>query len=192
MIFKQIRVGDMENFSYIVGDENEVAIVDIGWEPDKIIDICSRDNLNITKVLLTHTHFDHVQALDEFLEKVEADVYVHEKENYDFGFTKVQYVKEGNSIMIGEVEVRVIETPGHTPGGVCYLVNNQKLLSGDTLFVGAIGRTDLPGSDPQQMKKSLARLKELDDSIEVYSGHDYGETPSSTIGQEKKENPYLR
>lgn len=88
--------------------------------------------------------------------------------------------------------IKTIYTPGHTPGGVCYLVDGEKLLSGDTLFVGTIGRVDLPGSDGEKMKESLEKLSELDEKIEVWPGHDYGSKTSSTIGYEKKNNRFMK
>lgn len=192
MIFKQIRVGDMDNFCYILGSEGEAAVVDPGFEHEKILDICEREGLNITRVFLTHGHFDHVQELPELVSETHARVFVHKQEPLDTSDMDVTYVEEGDVISFGDISISVIETPGHTAGGVCYLVNNTKLISGDTLFVGAIGRCDLAGANLEHMKRSLARLKELDETIEVYPGHDYGETPSSTIKQEKENNPYLQ
>lgn len=190
MIFKQIKAGEMENFSYIIGDSGEAAVVDPGWEYEKLIKICSKEGLKITKILLTHGHFDHVQELAKIVEATKAEVYVHKSEKINF-HGKIKFIKDSEKIKIGKVEVKVIHTSGHTLGSVCYLVDDKKLLTGDTLFVSGVGRTDLPGGSAVQMKKSLDRLSKLNDEIEVYPGHDYGGA-SSTIREEKKNNPFMK
>ena len=199
MFFKQLKVGQMHNFSYIIGDEQakEAAVVDAGWEADKLIRIADEENLKITKLILTHSHYDHTQKADELASKTNAEVYFHEDEYNEIKRSiknpsiKLIKIKNNQIIKIGEISIEVIHTPGHTPGGVCLLVEN-KLLTGDTLFVSAIGRTDLPGGDVIKLFESLQKLKKLDEDIEVYPGHDYGEIPSSTIGDEKKNNPYFK
>ena len=199
MFFKQLKVGQMHNFSYIIGDEQakEAAVVDAGWEADKLIKIADEENLKITKLILTHSHYDHTQKADELASKTNAEVYFHEDEYNEIKRSiknpsiKLIKIKNNQIIKIGEISIEVIHTPGHTPGGVCLLVEN-KLLTGDTLFVSAIGRTDLPGGDVIKLFESLQKLKKLDEDIEVYPGHDYGEIPSSTIGDEKKNNPYFK
>lgn len=199
MFFKQIAVGPMQNFSYIVGDENskEAAVVDAGWDIDKIIDITNKEKLQITKIILTHCHYDHVQKVDELASKTNSIVYFHELEfneinkyikNKDI---KIKKIKNNDEINIGNIKIKVIHTSGHTPGAICLLFEN-KLVTGDTLFVNAIGRTDLPGGDTLKLFESLQKLKKLNDNVEVYPGHDYGEIPFSTIGGEKKTNPYFR
>src|SRR3989344_1904837 len=188
MFFKQVNVGPMQNFSYIIGDEKskEAAVVDAGWEADKLIDICNKKKLKITKIILTHSHYDHAQKVDELASKTNAIVYFHEDD-----FNEIRRIIKNPNIKIGKLKIKVIHTPGHTPGAICLLIEN-KLLTGDTLFVNAIGRTDLAGGDSLQLFESLQKLKKLDDKIEVYPGHDYGEIPFSTIGGEKKTNPYFK
>ena len=188
----------MQNFSYIIGDEKtkEAAVVDAGWEIDKLIDISNKEKLKIKKIILTHSHYDHVQKVNELAEKTKAAVYFHELEFNEIKkiiknpAIKIIKLKNNDEIKIGKIKIKVIHTPGHTPGSICLLFDN-KLITGDTLFVGAIGRTDLPGGDTIKLFESLQKLKKLDDKIEIYPGHDYGETPFSTIGDEKKNNPYL-
>jgi len=198
MIFTQIPVGQMQNFVYLIGDKTtkEAAVVDAGWNVDKIIETADNEKLKINKIILTHSHFDHVQKVNELIDKTQSDVYFHE---YEFdainkyiktGSTKIIKLKDSDEIKIGKIKVKIIHTPGHTEGAICLLFNN-KLITGDTLFVGAIGRTDLPGGDAIKLFESLQKLKKLDDKTEIYPGHDYGETPSSTIGDEKKNNPYF-
>ena len=196
MIFEQIPVGQMQNFSYLIGDEDskEAAIVDPGWEVDKIINTASRYDLGIKFILITHSHYDHVDGVKEMVNATDASVYVHEKDKGEVisrGIKEIEPLKDGAEINIGKIKVKVLHTPGHSPGSVCYLLDN-KMITGDMLFVEGIGRIDLPGGDIESMYNSLQRLKELDEKIEVYPGHDYGSRKSSTIAYEKKNNPYMK
>lgn len=199
MFFKQLKVGPMQNFSYIIGDEKikEAAVVDAGWEIDKLIDTCEKEKLQIKKIILTHSHYDHVQKVDEFASKTNATIYFHEdeytqiKQHIKNNSIKIIMLKNNDEIKVGSIKIKIIHTPGHTPGAICLLVND-KLLTGDTLFVNAIGRTDLAGGDAIKLFESLQKLKKLNDDVEVYPGHDYGDVPFSTIGGEKKTNPYLK
>lgn len=196
MIFEQIPVGQMQNFSYLIGDEDskEAAIVDPGWEVDKIINTASRYDLGIKFILITHSHYDHVDGVKEMVNATDASVYVHEKDKGEVisrGIKEIEPLKDGAEINIGKIKVKVLHTPGHSPGSVCYLLDN-KMITGDMLFVEGIGRIDLPGGDIGAMFNSLQRLKELDDKIEIYPGHDYGSRKSSTIAYEKKNNPYMK
>jgi hydroxyacylglutathione hydrolase len=197
MIFRQIPIGMMQNFTYLIGDEKlkECAIVDIGWNPEEVIEIAGSEGLKITKIILTHYHYDHIQKINELALKTGAEVYFHEHDSAQIKKTigqnplNTHFLKD--KLKVGGIEIKVIHTPGHTPGSVCLLVKD-KLMTADTLFVGAIGRTDLPGGDAAVLFDSLQKIKKLDDKIEVYPGHDYGDEPHSTIGSEKKYNPYLR
>ena len=198
MIFKQIPVGPMQNFVYLIGDENtkEAAVIDAGWDIDEIIKNADDENLRITKIILTHSHFDHVQKVQELIDKTKADVYFHELESDSIkrhiknNLVKIIKLKGNDEIKVGNIKIKIINTPGHTPGAICLLFDN-KLITGDTLFVSAIGRTDLQGGDAIKLFESLQKLKKLDDKVEIYPGHDYGETPFSTIGNEKRNNPYF-
>jgi hydroxyacylglutathione hydrolase len=193
MIFEQIEVGDMKNFSYIVGDEEskEAAIIDAGWEAEKLVETAK--NLKIKYILLTHTHYDHINSLPKLFELTKAKIIVHEDDAKDVENLGIPYetVKDKDEFNIGKLKVKVLHTPGHTPGSVCYLVEG-KLFTGDMLFVGAIGRVDLPGGNIEDMYNSLQKLKELDDKIEVCSGHDYGSKKISTINHEKENNTYMK
>ena len=199
MIFKQLKLGPMQNFCYIIGDEitREAAVVDAGWEVDKIIKISDDEKLKINKIILTHSHYDHVQKSNELAESTNAVIYCHEldfpeiKNSIKNPSVKITKIKNNDEIRTGSLKIKVIHTPGHTSGAICLLVEN-KLLTGDALFVNAIGRTDLPGGDSVKLFESLQKLKKLSDETEVYPGHDYGDIPFSTIGNEKKNNPYFR
>jgi len=195
MIFEQIPVGQMQNFSYVIGDEGskEGAIVDPGWEIDKILNIAKKYDLEIKIILVTHTDFDHVNGVKDIVNATDATVYVHKEEETEIkklGINKIKIINDNDEFNIGKLKVKVLHTPGHTPGSVCYLLDN-KLITGDTLFVENIGRTDRPMADPKKMKESLEKLKKLDESIEVYPGHDYGSMPHSTIKHEKENNPHM-
>ena len=198
MIFHQIAAGPMQNFIYIIGDKktNEAAVIDAGWDADEIIEIANNEKLKINKIILTHSHYDHIQRVDELTAKTQADIYFHElesdsiKKHIKGDSVKTIKLKDNGEIKVGNIKIKIIHTPGHTPGAICLLFEN-KLITGDTLFVGAIGRTDLPGGDPIKLFESLQTLKKLDGKTEIYPGHDYGETKFSTIGNEKKTNPYF-
>ena len=196
MIFQQIKVGDMENFAYIIGDPKTkgAAIVDPGWDADILLDSCSKNKLKVKKIILTHTHYDHVNDVDYVFKKTNSDVYVHSLESdsirkLNSGIKIIEF-NNGDKFNVGNIEIEVMHTPGHSPGSSCFIFSG-KILTGDTLFVGAIGRTDLPGGNPKVIAESLKRLKKLDDNLEVYPGHDYGDKPFSTIGAEKESNFYL-
>jgi|TARA_Y100000310_G_scaffold91835_1_gene89333 hydroxyacylglutathione hydrolase len=197
MIFEQIPVGIMQNFSYIIGDEKSkiAAVVDPGWQVNKILEIAEKHKLNIKMILMTHTHHDHANGVKSIADATDATVYVHKEEINEIkklGIDKIKAIKDNDEIKIGKIKIKVIHTPGHTPGSVCFLINNKKLITGDTLFVENIGRVDLPGGDAKNMANSLKKLKKLNNNIEVYPGHDYGSKPSSTIGYEKKNNYHMR
>ncbi len=190
MIFEQIPVGFMKNYSYLIGSEqtHDAAIVDPTGNIQKIIDIAERHRVNIKYIINTHSHGDHTSGNQELARRTGAKILQHERSK-DY---KDSAVKDGDTIQIGEVTVKVIHTPGHTPDSICLLTDN-KLLTGDTLFVGECGRTDIPGGDNKEMYESLLqRILKLPDELEVFPGHDYGDRPSSTLGYEKKHNYTLK
>lgn len=206
MEYKIIKlvVGELQENCFVLFDENKDAfVVDPGASSDIIIEAIEKNNLNIKYILLTHGHFDHVGAVVGLKKKFNAPVYLHKndknflenpKEVRESAFgIQIEsanvdiFVKEGDEIPFSDDYIKVIETPGHTLGSVCYLFKNY-LFAGDTLFNGSIGRTDFPESDHSLMIESLKLLKELDDEIYVLSGHG----PESQMNYEKMSNPYLR
>lgn len=204
LYLKQIELGPMQNFVYLVGDQDtrECVVVDPAWEIDGIAETVAADDMHLTGVLVTHTHQDHVgghlfgydiPGVEELLAKHPARIYVHKAEGEflkGFGSDLVR-VDGGDALQVGALALTFIHTPGHTPGSQCFLVDGR-LISGDTLFIRSCGRTDLPGSDPQEMYYSLTqRLAALPDDTVVLPGHNYG-GPSTTIGAEKRENPMMR
>ena len=190
MIFKQVAVGTFQNFAYIIGDEKTkiAAIIDPAWEVDKLLKTAEELGLKVSFVINTHSHHDHIQGNDLVVRQTGAKVVMHEKSSDK----KDIAVKDGDILDIGSLKARVIHTPGHCPDHICILVDG-KLLTGDTLFVGECGRTDLAGGNSSEMYDSLfKKILPLQDSIEVYPGHDYGKKPSSTIGYERENNYVLK
>jgi len=185
MIFKQVPVGSFQNFSYIIGDESgkEAALVDPAWEVDKLLQLCSKMGLRVSLVINTHSHSDHVGGNEAVLRRTGAKVVAHASSPVHKNIP----VKDGDTIKVGNISGQVIHTPGHCPDHICLLFDG-KLLTGDTLFVGECGRTDLAGGNSSDMYDSLNKLLKLDDNIEVYPGHDYGLKKSSTIGYERQNN----
>jgi hydroxyacylglutathione hydrolase len=184
MFFKQIKHrGD--NFSYVIADEasGEAAVVDASFNAEAIISLLEERKLVAKYVINTHGHGDHT-AGNDYLKRVGAKVVAHRLSKIG----KDVAVADGDVLKLGEIRVSVIHTPGHSPDSICLLVDG-KLLTGDTLFVGECGRTDLPGGSAEDMYHSLFdKLMRLDDTVEVYPGHDYGAAPSSTIGLERRTN----
>jgi len=210
LYFKQLQLGPMQNFVYLVGDTvtRRAAVIDAAWDIDRIIDVAAQDDMQLTAALVTHFHPDHlggnmmghriVGAADLLERNVPLKVYLHKTEapyaNQIAGHSDsdIVAVESGDEVKLGELPVTFIHTPGHTPGSQCFLVGGC-LVSGDTLFIGSCGRVDLPGSDPSQLYDSLVnKLKRLPDDTVLYPGHDYADRPSSTIGEEKRRNMYMR
>jgi hydroxyacylglutathione hydrolase len=205
---KQMELGPMQNFVYLVGDPvaRQCVVVDPAWEIDTIVDTARADDMTITGALVTHTHQDHVggsleswgmpgriPGVEELLARVPARVYVHKAEGEflrGFGSDLVK-VDNHDTLQVGRLTLTFLHTPGHTPGSQCFLVDDR-LVSGDTLFIGSCGRTDLPGSDPTEMYYSLTqRLAALPDLTVLLPGHNYGGS-ASTIGDEKRNNAFMR
>jgi hydroxyacylglutathione hydrolase len=190
MFFKQIQQhGD--NFSYIIADDSifEAAVVDPSYNAGEISSIVKTENLKLRYILNTHGHSDHTAGNQELRSIFGAKIAAHKLSQVNSDLQ----LDEGEIISIGKIPIEIIYTPGHTPDSICLLVNNQKLLTGDTLFVGECGRTDLPGGNSKNMYNSLfGKILRFDDEIEVFPGHDYGSKPSSTIGEERRENYTLK
>jgi hydroxyacylglutathione hydrolase len=185
MFFKQIKHGS-DNFSYVIADEatKEAAVVDPNFNSAEIISLLKSLGFRAKYVIDTHYHVDHTAGNQDLKAAFDAKVVAHRLSR----IAKDISVVDKDIIKVGEVRIKVVHTPGHSPDGICLLFDN-KLLTGDTLFVGECGRTDLTDGNARDMYHSLFdRLMKLDDGIEVYPGHDYGSRPHSTIGLEKKTN----
>ncbi len=194
LYLRQIELGPLQNFVYLVGclETREAAVVDPAWDVPRILETAAQDEMRITKVLITHTHFDHINGVQEILKATDAQVFLHKKELSDIPIRKsvLQGVEGGAEVPVGHLKLSLLHTPGHTPGSICFNTGDG-LIAGDTLFVGGCGRCDLPGGDAEQMFQSLQRLRRLDDRVTLYPGHNYAPTPTSDLGQEKGYNPFL-
>jgi hydroxyacylglutathione hydrolase len=209
LTLQQAQLGPMANFVYFIGDTvtRKAAVVDPAWDVDAIINFANREGYEIDKLLITHYHPDHlggsmmgqnIQGAAEMLGKIKAKVYVNKaeaegtKKVAGLSDSDIVMVDAGDVINVGEIPVKFLHTPGHTPGSQCFLVEGN-LISGDTLFVNSCGRVDLPGSDPAAMYHSLNHtLKNLDDDTVVYPGHAYSSESSTTIAKQKRHNMYMR
>jgi len=186
MFFKQVQQhGD--NFSYIIADDTtrEAAVVDSSYNAGEISRIIKAENLNLQYIINTHGHSDHTAGNQELSSISSAKVVAHtlSRNNADIK------LDDSDTLNIGTIQLKIIHTPGHTPDSMCLLIDNKKLLTGDTLFVGECGRTDMSGGNSRNMYDSLFhKLLKLNDDVEVYPGHDYGSKPSSTIGEERRSN----
>jgi glyoxylase-like metal-dependent hydrolase (beta-lactamase superfamily II) len=190
MFFRQIQQHS-DNFSYIIADEvtRDAVVVDSSFNAGEIARILKSENFALKYIVNTHWHSDHTAGNQELQLIFGAKIVAHtlSKSSADVK------VEDGDTIYVGKISINVIHTPGHTPDGICLLVENKKLLTGDTLFVGECGRTDLPGGNSKNLYDSLFnKLLKLCDDVEVFPGHDYGLKPSSSIGEEKKSNYTLK
>lgn len=199
----------MANFVYVIGDDESRScmVVDPAWDVPGIVDFIDREDMKLTGALVSHYHPDHVggeifghtiTGLSELLSLRPVKVHVNELESEGVkivtGLSDSDLEKHsgGDTLSIGNVSVRLLHTPGHTPGSQCFLIDSS-LVSGDTLFIGGCGRVDLPGGNPTQMYYSLTQvLARLPDDTVLFPGHDYAPVPTSTIGDEKRQNQYLR
>ncbi|MBU5454326.1 MBL fold metallo-hydrolase [Caproiciproducens sp. MSJ-32] len=199
MKVETLIVGRMEENCYLIIDENtnKAVLIDPGAGAEYISKKIEAYGADLEAIFLTHCHFDHNGAVDELKVKFDAEVYLNEAEaeymNMDTSglFTKLEskykYVTEGENVTVGSLNFKPIFTPGHTVGGTCYLVED-KLFSGDTLFKGSIGRTDLSGGNFHDLISNIKnKLMILDDNIEVYPGHG----DKTTISKERSKNPFL-
>lgn len=208
--FRQIEVGAHAVFAYMIGDlvSHEAIVVDPADDVDELIALADRNGLKITRVVNTHGHVDHIMGNAEMQEKTGASIWIHEAEaGYlekigEFWLEMFSARKsppadhllaDGDLVQVGGQSLRVIHTPGHTPGGIClYLPEREICLTGDTLFVGSVGRVDGPRSSGSQLLDSIrTKLLVLPENTEIFPGHDYGTSRTSTIGRERQSNPFL-
>jgi len=193
LFIKQIEIGPMMNYSYLVGLDNDtnVVVIDVAWDPDKIIKTAEKENKTIKAALLTHTHFDHCNAVEAFSKKMPIPIYVNKEEADEISSNSEVILTQNNTkIEIASLKIECLHTPGHSPGSQCFLINNV-VFTGDTLFVDSCGRIDLHGSNPKDMSKSLKKLASLPDNTVVYPGHNYGPISHTTIGAQKQSNYYM-
>ncbi len=205
MNYKRFPLGALWTNGYLFWDENtkEAFFVDPGGKTDDVKKFLADNNLNLKMILLTHGHIDHIAGIHELVPFVGNNIYIGSKDAQSLknpskqlqsllgvhceGLSDFKEVKDGQVINFPGCEIKVIETPGHTEGGVCYLLKNHNILIvGDTLFAQSVGRTDLEGGDEVKLDESLRKLDEFPDGLRVLPGHG----PETSIGAERELNPY--
>jgi glyoxylase-like metal-dependent hydrolase (beta-lactamase superfamily II) len=209
MFLRQLQVGYMAIFAYIVGDKDSKSglVIDPAAETDRILGEAEKNGIEIKYIVNTHGHVDHISGNADMQKKTGAKIIIHEADADMLVSTPAMVlnmfraksspaadiiVKDGDIIRVGSVSLTVFHTPGHTPGGIS-LYTDGYVFTGDTLFVESVGRTDLPGASWKTMAKAIReKLLTLPDDTVVLPGHNYGRMPTSTIGHEKRNNPFLR
>jgi hydroxyacylglutathione hydrolase len=209
VIVRQYEVGNFNIFSYMVGDEKsgECLFIDPASQCEQLMREADSRGLSIQHIVNTHCHIDHVMGNREMVEKTGAKTIIHTADADGMQNTPPDIlamfraenppppdilVKDGDLIRVGNIKLEVIHTPGHTPGGMC-LYMDRMVFTGDTLFVGSVGRTDFPGSSHQDLVHSIrTRLYTLPEDTVVSPGHNYGYTPTPMIGQEMRSNSVVR
>ena len=209
LYLKQIEIGPMQNFAYLIGDTetHECVVVDAAWDIEGLVRIAAEDDMKITAGLVTHFHPDHmggsmmgmdIQGAAELIGSQSVKIHLHKSEVpyahqvAELSDSDMVATEAGDKLKVGEVEITFLHTPGHTPGSQCFLVDGH-VVSGDTLFIGACGRVDLPGSSPEDLYRSLNdTLRKLPEPTILFPGHNYSHKKTSTIGDELQTNPYMR
>lgn len=203
MIMRSLVVGPLEANCFIIASKNtkEALVIDPGDEPDRILDLINENNFKVKYIVCTHAHFDHVGAVPEIKKETSGEIVIHRDEIEIYRGSKDiaafwgyeldplpepdMFVSEGDNLEIGDLRFDILHTPGHSPGGIC-LYGEGILITGDTLFAGSVGRTDLCGGDIEKLKKSFKRLMSLSDEVKILPGHGF----SSNIKKEKENNPF--
>lgn len=209
MFLKQMQVGNMAVFAYLLGDTStgEALVIDPAANIDGIIAQADQNKVKIQYIVNTHGHVDHIAGNLDMKNKTGAKIIIHESDAEMLTSTPAMILKmfgakqsptadrtvgDGDIISVGGISLKVLHTPGHSPGSMS-LFTEGYVFTGDTLFVGGVGRTDLPGGSSQIMARSIQqKLCTLPDDTKVMPGHNYGGAPTSTIGREKTSNPFLR
>jgi len=209
MVLIQMQVGQMAVFAYLLGDPvtGEALVIDPAADTNGILSQAKKNNFRIKYIVNTHGHVDHISGNLEMKQQTGAEIIVHEGDAEMLTSTPDavlrmfdakrspaadRAVRDGDTILIGTASLKVLHTPGHSPGSMSLYIDGY-VFTGDTLFVGGVGRTDLPGGSWPLMARSIQdKLCTLPDDTTVLPGHNYGGTPTSTIGREKTSNPFLR
>lgn len=192
---KTFDVGPMQNLIYVITDNEtrESAIVDPAWDMIKIYEYLNNNNLILKKILLTHSHNDHVNAVDEVLGNFDTQIHINKKEKVFWAkdYDNFSINHGGDIIYLGKTQIKSLHTPGHTPGSTCYYVGNN-LIAGDTLFVFGCGRCDLHGGNPEEMYHTLKGIKDnLDSETIILPGHNYSIKKQSSLKEEISGNPFM-
>ena len=190
-----LELGPMENFVYLVEDLNSrrCAVVDPAWAVGEIVAKAAALDVSITDILLTHSHHDHINGIEELLNHASAEVHLLKPE-YEFWqheLDKPSLHHGGDELQLGDTTIKILHTPGHTPGSACYQLGNE-IITGDTLFVFGCGRCDLSGGSPHDMFATLKNMKErLPQDMLIHPGHNYSVKKTSTLAEQVEGNPFL-
>jgi hydroxyacylglutathione hydrolase len=190
LFFKQVQEHS-DNFTYIVADKEtrEAAVVDSSFNANEVIKILKAQGFTLKYVISTHGHSDHTAGNQELQSIFGAKIVAHKSSKINPDIS----VEDGDVLQVGKITLKTIYTPGHTIDSICVLVDDRMIITGDTLFVGECGRTDMPGGNAKSMYYSLFnKILKFEDTVEIYPGHDYGATPRSTIGRERASNYTLQ
>lgn len=190
-----LELGPMENFVYLIEDHTSgrAAVVDPAWEVERVLDLAAQREVNITDILLTHSHHDHINGIEAVLEVADAQLHLLKPEAQFWGrHLDLPTLHHGGDVIhVGETAIEVLHTPGHTPGSACYHLHDD-LITGDTLFVYGCGRCDLQGGDPEQMFDTLRRLRTgLPGDTLIHPGHNYSVKTTNQMEDEAQGNPFL-
>jgi glyoxylase-like metal-dependent hydrolase (beta-lactamase superfamily II) len=194
-IIHTLELGPMENFVYVIEDRvsRRAAVVDPAWEPAQVMALAAERGLTISDILLTHSHHDHVNGVEEMLAHYDAELHLLKDEARFWGASLARPTLHhgGDHILLGDSTIEVLHTPGHTPGSACYALPGH-LITGDTLFVFGCGRCDLRGGDPEAMFHTLKNLRDgLPEDTLLHPGHHYAHAETSTLAEQRAGNPFL-
>jgi len=193
-VIEALELGPMENFVYLIRDKatGRAAVVDPAWDVSKVIELASKRGVSITDILLTHSHHDHINGISDVLDTYDAQLHLLKSEAEFWGqsLAMPSLHHGGDIIRLGETDIKILHTPGHTPGSACYQLGND-LITGDTMFVYGCGRCDLSGGDPEVMHDTLRKLGELPDSTIIHPGHNYADKCTSTMQEQHDGNPFM-
>lgn len=189
-----LELGPMENFIYLIVDNKTqcAAVVDPAWEVPDIIRLAEDKGVIITDILLTHSHHDHINGIEQVLARYDAQLHLLKPEAEFWGqhLDLPTLHHGGDTIRLGDTDIRILHTPGHTPGSACYHINDH-LITGDTMFVWGCGRCDLSGGDPEIMYDTLRKLAKLPGNTLTLPGHNYSDKATATIEEQCEGNPFL-
>ena len=190
-----LELGPMENFIYLIHDHatDRAAVVDPAWDVPEVLALADRLGVRITDILLTHSHHDHINGIEQVLERYDAQLHLAKAEARFWGrYLDLPTLHHGGDVIaVGETDVQLLHTPGHTPGSACYRLGDD-LITGDTLFVFGCGRCDLNGGDPEQMYETLKDLTgTLPADAVIHPGHNYADRTTSTVAEQIEGNPFL-